>query len=77
MAENRTQAAKRFLAKELVKLSGQGREVVERFISRGRIARNVAHEFEQQLTFRRAWITFISTRQGIRSQELCQRKPAL
>jgi uncharacterized membrane protein len=51
MAENRTHSAKRFLAKELERLSGREREVVERFISRGRIARNVAHEFEQQLTF--------------------------
>lgn len=51
MAENRTETAKKFLAKELEKLSVQEREVVERFISRGRIARNVAHEFEQQMTF--------------------------
>jgi FixJ family two-component response regulator len=50
MAVNRTETAKRFLAKELEKLSEQERQVVERFINRGRIARNVAHEFEEQLT---------------------------
>ena len=33
------------------KLSAQERSVVERFIQRGRVARNVAHEFEEQLTF--------------------------
>ncbi len=46
----RTETAKKFLAKELEKLSEQERQVVERFINRGRIARNVAHEFEEQLT---------------------------
>src|SRR6266511_3831268 len=50
MAINRTETAKRFLAKEIEKLSEQERQVVERFIHRGRIARNVAHEFEEQLT---------------------------
>src|SRR4029450_1403898 len=50
MALNRTETAKRFLAKEIEKLSEQERQVVERFIHRGRIARNVAHEFEEQLT---------------------------
>jgi uncharacterized membrane protein len=50
MAVNRTETAKRFLAKEIEKLSEQERQVVERFIHRGRIARNVAHEFEEQLT---------------------------
>jgi uncharacterized membrane protein len=50
MAVNRTETAKRFLAKEIEKLSEQERQVVERFIQRGRIARNVAHEFEEQLT---------------------------
>src|SRR6266508_1724266 len=49
MAINRTETAKRFLAKEIEKLSEQERQVVERFIHRGRIARNVAHEFEEQL----------------------------
>lgn len=51
MPENRNETAKRFLAKELEKLSEQERQVVERFINRGRIARNVAHEFEEGLTF--------------------------
>jgi uncharacterized membrane protein len=50
MVVNRTETAKKFLAKELEKLSEQERQVVERFIGRGRIARNVAHEFEEQLT---------------------------
>jgi len=50
MAVNRTETAKKFLAKEIEKLSEQERQVVERFIQRGRIARNVAHEFEEQLT---------------------------
>lgn len=51
MAENRAETAKRFLAKELEKLSEQERQVVERFINSGRVARNVAHEFEEKLTF--------------------------
>jgi uncharacterized membrane protein len=51
MTENRTDTAKRFLAKELDKLSEQERQVVDRFISRGRVARNVAHEFKEQMTF--------------------------
>jgi FixJ family two-component response regulator len=51
LAENRTETAKTFLAKVLEKLSEQERQVVERFIHRGRIARNVAREFEEQLTF--------------------------
>ncbi len=51
MTVNRTETAKKLLAKELEKLSEQERQVVEGFINRGRIARNVAHEFEEQLTF--------------------------
>lgn len=51
MTEDRTGTAKRFLAKELEKLSEQERQVVERFINRGQVARNVAHEFEEELTF--------------------------
>jgi uncharacterized membrane protein len=50
MTVNRTETAKRLLANEFDKLSEQERQVVERFISRGQIARNVAHEFEAQLT---------------------------
>ena len=51
MTENRTETAKRLLAKELEKLTGQERQVVESFINRGRVARNVTHEFEEQLSF--------------------------
>jgi uncharacterized membrane protein len=51
MAENRTKTAKKFLAKELENLSEQERQVVERFINRGRVARNIAHEFEERLTY--------------------------
>ena len=50
MAINRTETAKKFLAKEVEKLHEQERQVVERFIDRGRIARNVTREFEEQLT---------------------------
>jgi uncharacterized membrane protein len=50
MTENRTETAKRFLAKETEKLSEQERQVVDRFISRGRVARNVAHEFIERMT---------------------------
>ena len=52
MTVNRAETAKKFLAKELEKLSEQERQVVERFINRGQVARNVAHEFEEKLTFR-------------------------
>jgi hypothetical protein len=38
MAEKRTETTKRFLAKELEKLSGQERQVVERFINRGQVS---------------------------------------
>ena len=51
MSANPTETAKKFLDKELEKLSAQERAVVERFIHRGRVARNVANEFEEQLTF--------------------------
>src|ERR1051325_7086129 len=50
MTVDRSATAKKFLAKEIEKLTEQERQVVERFIHRGRIARNVAHEFEEQLT---------------------------
>ncbi len=50
MPVNRTDTARRFLAKEMAKLSEQERAIIERFIHRGRVARNVAHEFEQQLS---------------------------
>jgi len=51
MTVDRAETAKKFLAKEIEKLSAQERQVVERFIKGGLIARNVAHEFEEQLTF--------------------------
>ena len=51
MTENRTETAKTLLAKEIEKLSEHKRQVVGRFIHCGRIARNVAREFEEQLTF--------------------------
>lgn len=51
MTVNRTETAKKFLAKEIEKLSEHERQVVERFINRGLVARNVAHEFEEQMTF--------------------------
>ena len=51
MADNRTRTAERFLAKTLAQLSEHDHRVVERFINRGLIARNVAHEFEEHLTF--------------------------
>ena len=51
MTENRIETTKTLLAKEIEKLSEQERQVVERFIHRGRIARNIAREFEEQLTF--------------------------
>lgn len=51
MTVNRSETAKKFLAKEIEKLSDQERLIVERFIKRGRVARNVAHEFEEKLTF--------------------------
>jgi FixJ family two-component response regulator len=47
LTENRTETAKTFLAKEFEKLSEQERQIVEQFIHRGGIARNVAREFEE------------------------------
>lgn len=51
MTVKRAETAARLLAKELEKLPDHERLVVERFINRGLVARNVAHEFEAQLTF--------------------------
>jgi uncharacterized membrane protein len=51
MPVTRTETARKFLAKELEKLSEDEREIVQRFINRGRTARNVAREFEDRLTF--------------------------
>jgi uncharacterized membrane protein len=50
MTVTRTATAKKFLAKELEKLSADERGIVERFINRGRVARNVAEEFEDHLS---------------------------
>jgi uncharacterized membrane protein len=50
MPVTRSDTASKFLAKELEKLSEQERDIVQRFISRGRVARNVAKEFEEHLT---------------------------
>ena len=50
MPVTRTDTARKFLAKELEKLSEEERDIVQRFISRGRVARNVAEEFDEHLT---------------------------
>jgi uncharacterized membrane protein len=50
MTVTRTATAKKFLAKELEKLTVDERTIVEKFIKRGRVARNVAQEFEEHLT---------------------------
>src|SRR5437588_4180117 len=51
MTVTRTATARKFLAKELDKLAEDERNIVERFINRGRVARNVADEFEEHLSF--------------------------
>ena len=51
MPVTRADTAKKFLAKELEKLAADERQIVERFIQRGRVARNVAKEFEEHLSF--------------------------
>ena len=51
MTVTRTATARKFLAKELDKLAEDERNIVERFINRGRVARNVAEEFEEHLSF--------------------------
>jgi len=51
MPVTRRETARKFLARELEKLTQEEREIVERFISRDRVARNVAKEFEEHLTF--------------------------
>ena len=51
MPVTRAQTARKFLAKELEKLAADERQIVERFIQRGRVARNVAQEFEERLSF--------------------------
>lgn len=48
---NRQSTAQKLLQTELEKLPHVERLIVERFISRGRIARNIMREFDAQLTF--------------------------
>jgi uncharacterized membrane protein len=48
---NRQTTAQKLLQTELGKLPPDERLIVERFISRGRIARNIMREFDAQLTF--------------------------
>ncbi len=48
---NRQSTAQKLLQTELEKLPPVERLIVERFISRGRIARNIMREFDAQLTF--------------------------
>ncbi|MBL8207597.1 MAG: DUF1003 domain-containing protein [Blastocatellia bacterium] len=48
---NRQSTAQKLLQTELEKLPPDERLIVERFISRGRIARNIMREFDAQLTF--------------------------
>lgn len=48
---NRQATAQKLLQMELEKLPVDERLIVERFISRGRIARNIMREFDAQLTF--------------------------
>jgi uncharacterized membrane protein len=51
MPVTRTETARKYLAKEIEKLSEQEREIINRFIHRGRVARNVMREFEEHQTF--------------------------
>ncbi len=51
MATTRAATAKKLLAKELEKLSEHERTVVDRFINRELVARNVAHEYSEKMTF--------------------------
>lgn len=48
---NRVETAHKFLDTEIERLPLEERLIVERFISRGRIARNIVREFDEQLTF--------------------------
>jgi uncharacterized membrane protein len=47
---SRRETARQLLQSEMEKLPVEEREVVERFISRHRVARNIEREFEEQLT---------------------------
>ncbi|HZS03388.1 MAG TPA: DUF1003 domain-containing protein [Blastocatellia bacterium] len=48
---NRRETARKLLQVELEKLPVSERLIVERFIDRGRVARDVMREFDEQLTF--------------------------
>lgn len=48
---NRQETARKLLKVELDKLSPKEREIVERFINRRHVARNVIREFDEKLTF--------------------------
>jgi uncharacterized membrane protein len=50
MTVSRVDTAKKFLARELERLNEQEREIVNRFIHRKGVARNVESEFAQQLS---------------------------
>ena len=48
---NRQATAQKLLQVHLEKLPAEERLIVEKFISRGRVARNISREFDAQLTF--------------------------
>lgn len=48
---SRVETARKFIGEELKKLAPHEREIIERFINRKQVARNVTHEFEEQLSF--------------------------
>ena len=48
---NRRETARKLLKTEIEKLTPQERVIVKRFISRGRVARDVMRELDEQLTF--------------------------
>src|SRR2546423_4539059 len=50
MTVSRSDTAKKFLARELERLNEQEREIVNRFIHRKGVARNVEREFAEQLS---------------------------
>lgn len=48
---NRRDIARRLLETEIEKLPPAERDIVERFVNRGRVARDVTREYDEQLTF--------------------------
>jgi uncharacterized membrane protein len=48
---SRIETARKFIGEELKKLAPHEREIIERFINRKQVARNVTHDFEEQLKF--------------------------